>query len=609
MQEQIDKIIKKAKLLGIQTYSQDGLGKLNEIASQLGLGDFDPESDNLSTIEEMLDSNLNDEDESLDNNQNWDEENVDNRRNYKEDVYSDDVKKNAQEADTNYQGNENQESQTSANNEVKKLKESKDNNTSSNQQTSPETNKNNPLPPKRNSNKFENNKLKQQNNAKSQSNNISKPKIGIKNKLENATNKLNKISHPANSLKEKGKSAVKEGAKKAGKKVAKATGKAAKAVGKAIVKFIASNPYVLLILLAIILVVFLVLTITAVTGEEYDDGSGNGNSTYYEKKCDFNNTEILYHYCNISSAQKFELDDFILDQIALSAQGQIDNIETEKLKALIIAMKTKILSIGNYNSDTQSITINGCNLEHIDYQNITASTYMSVLDEVREYLYISKSVSGTINNLSSENALEVDALNFPEGSNFEEILKTAYQNDDLNLYSIKDNCEVYVYSTSNKGFWWPIGSKEETASNIYGGAPTSTHISSYYGMRIHPKSGEYKMHNGIDIDGGCDQVIIATKSGEITDVVSGCEIGGCDGYGNYVIIKHADEMVSVYAHMKTNSATINVGDTVAQGQKIGLVGNTGTSTGCHLHFEIRDNGTKKEPLDYVSTTEPRIIIE
>ena len=185
-----------------------------------------------------------------------------------------------------------------------------------------------------------------------------------------------------------------------------------------------------------------------------------------------------------------------------------------------------------------------------------------------------------------------------------------YISSDLHLYKLDDYCTFYNIVESD-AYWWPIGSENATAGSIYGGSPTVTNITSDFGWRN--INGVYSYHQGIDIAGGDpDAVIIATKSGTVINVNDGCEdslgykndtCGG--GYGNYVMIEHSDGVVSVYAHMLKNTLTVDVGDKVNQGQNLGTMGNSGSSTGTHLHFELRVNNQRVNPLNYVSASNPR----
>ncbi len=115
--------------------------------------------------------------------------------------------------------------------------------------------------------------------------------------------------------------------------------------------------------------------------------------------------------------------------------------------------------------------------------------------------------------------------------------------------------------------------------------PDTGLITSKYGMR----SG--KLHTGIDLAISTGTSLLAFRSGTI--IFSGRK----SGYGKLVIIQHANDIVSYYAHM--SEIQVNVGDHVSNKQQIGLSGNTGYSTGSHIHFEIRVNGSSVDPLEYV----------
>ncbi len=120
------------------------------------------------------------------------------------------------------------------------------------------------------------------------------------------------------------------------------------------------------------------------------------------------------------------------------------------------------------------------------------------------------------------------------------------------------------------------------------------YISSGFGYRSASISG-WAFHGGIDITGNIyGEPIYATRAGTVikADNVSNT------GYGHYIILDHGDGFVSVYGHCA--QVIVVSGQTVTQGQVIGYVGSTGNSTGPHLHFEIRYNGEKQNPLNYVS---------
>lgn len=122
--------------------------------------------------------------------------------------------------------------------------------------------------------------------------------------------------------------------------------------------------------------------------------------------------------------------------------------------------------------------------------------------------------------------------------------------------------------------------------------PTSGRLTSPFGMRVHPVLGYARMHNGIDLAAAQGTPIYATRAGKVT--TCSYQAGGA---GNYVSINHLDGFSSIYMHM--THYVVSPGQNVSQGQLIGYVGNTGLSTGPHLHFGISYAGTYVNPLAYV----------
>lgn len=124
-------------------------------------------------------------------------------------------------------------------------------------------------------------------------------------------------------------------------------------------------------------------------------------------------------------------------------------------------------------------------------------------------------------------------------------------------------------------------------------AISGTYITSGYGVREHPIQGISKMHTGIDIGNATyGSPVVAAADGVVTYA------GWLGGYGNCVMINHGDGIVTLYGHGQ--KILTELYKEVKQGDLIMEVGSTGNSTGPHLHFEVRVNGSTVQPLNYVT---------
>lgn len=153
--------------------------------------------------------------------------------------------------------------------------------------------------------------------------------------------------------------------------------------------------------------------------------------------------------------------------------------------------------------------------------------------------------------------------------------------------------EIAARQQSQQGGSLPEGQQgsEEFDGTFIWPLPSSHTITSRYGFRIHPIEGKWLFHDGIDI--GCAEgaTVVAAGAGKVIFA------GWSGGYGKLIIIDHGKGFETYYAHLK--DFLVRVGDTVRQGQPIAKADSTGKSTGNHLHFEIRQYGSTKNPLDYV----------
>lgn len=140
--------------------------------------------------------------------------------------------------------------------------------------------------------------------------------------------------------------------------------------------------------------------------------------------------------------------------------------------------------------------------------------------------------------------------------------------------------EASSYIKFNKkasSFQWPL-------NNNY-------NVSSFYGVRRHPVYGRNIKHNGIDITAPQGTIVHSINAGVVKSV------GYQSARGYYIIIKNGDIQV-LYQHLKQGSTKVKIGDTISKGEEIAEVGNTGVSTGAHLHLEVYKNNVLTNPLSY-----------
>lgn len=141
----------------------------------------------------------------------------------------------------------------------------------------------------------------------------------------------------------------------------------------------------------------------------------------------------------------------------------------------------------------------------------------------------------------------------------------------------------------------PPASNEPVQNSSAGGgvwpAPNSRVITCPYGGRSYPLDGSYDFHLGTDIGAAYGTPVVAYQSGTV--IIAEYHWS----YGNYIVVDHGNGLSTLYAHMSALNA--GVGTKVSAGQVIGAIGSTGSSTGPHLHFEVRINGSTVDPAPYL----------
>ncbi|CAB4572267.1 unannotated protein [freshwater metagenome] len=122
--------------------------------------------------------------------------------------------------------------------------------------------------------------------------------------------------------------------------------------------------------------------------------------------------------------------------------------------------------------------------------------------------------------------------------------------------------------------------------------PSGGYVSSHFGMRVHPIYGVARLHAGIDLATACGRPVYAARGGRVS------YSGWLGTSGNFIRVTHEDGVTTGYAHLQNGSLYVRSGQTVATGQLIGRIGNTGGSTGCHLHLETRQNMVAQDPYPF-----------
>ncbi len=222
--------------------------------------------------------------------------------------------------------------------------------------------------------------------------------------------------------------------------------------------------------------------------------------------------------------------------------------------------------------------------EAINQKLSDQNTVKKSLDEKQKKL---KSQRAEVNSVISELESDTDSLESQSAAYEKAIqqLENQIQEELRKAASATAGSSTNPVFTSGK-FTWPV--------------PGYYNITSYYGYRIHPISGKRKLHGGIDISsaGICGKPIVAAADGVV--ISAGYNTGG---FGNWVVINHGvsggNQFATLYAHM-LSSPVVSAGQTVKAGQTLGYVGSTGQSTGNHLHFEVRVNGNRVNPMSYFS---------
>ena len=312
---------------------------------------------------------------------------------------------------------------------------------------------------------------------------------------------------------------------------------------------------------------------------------------------------IIYAQLEAALEEKAKaLDEFIVAQENLEAQQKLftDRItimfEYQNKSTLEVLLESD--SIAGFFTNMEVISL----IADSDAQAI--DMLMVALDDAQLQADIKLQHAEEMQAIADEKKRQLDELAGLIGTTEATL---ADVNTDLDSWEAKeDELEAYAESLNDeiKRLQQQYDKEHSSSSKTTGGVSFSwptycQYITSYYGYRTHPVYGTTKFHSGIDIGAGYGDTIMAAASGTViyvTEPYEGCNKGG-SGYGNYCIIDHGNGYSTLYGHAR--DIYVYEGQYVSAGQSIGEVGSTGTSTGAHLHFEVRLWGDTKNPLDYL----------
>lgn len=206
--------------------------------------------------------------------------------------------------------------------------------------------------------------------------------------------------------------------------------------------------------------------------------------------------------------------------------------------------------------------------------------YDDILIEIETKVAEHKTVLAKMNGKIAEAEDEVAAYKDDQAAIEAAIKKAEQQQQQKPNGGSSGNHGSATGNISSSGWMWPV--------------PTSSaYISSVYGWRNDPISGQRKFHYGIDIAAPGGSKIIAPKDGTVVYTKH-----QTSGYGIHLLVNHNNGYYTLYGHCQ--SLAVSAGQSVKQGQVIAYVGRTGYATGNHLHFEVRDgNGNKLNPSNFV----------
>ena len=288
-----------------------------------------------------------------------------------------------------------------------------------------------------------------------------------------------------------------------------------------------------------------------------------------EKQIEENQTklaEIEKRYENLRDVYKNRL-------VAIYKRPQLQYLDT------LLNSKNMIEFISNYYSIKQLIKFDKKIIEDVKEQKEEIETTKNILAEKKNQIVVAKQnqikQAQVLSNTKTTREYYISKLSDEEKELQQKI--DTYNNQvaeieaEIKLLAANSISEDYIGGAIK----WPV--------------PGYSTITSQYGMRVHPITGAYKLHTGVDIGAPMGASFVAAANGIVTKATYNF------AYGNMVIIDHGGGVQTLYAH--GSEIMVQLGQSVSAGTEVLKVGSTGYSTGPHAHFEIRINGQTINPLN------------
>ena len=242
---------------------------------------------------------------------------------------------------------------------------------------------------------------------------------------ENVSESSSPSSSALDDAKEFGKGQVKQVALSKGKQIAGKVSVTVAKAGSKFIAFIAANPWILIIVGALILILFIILSFGAL------DSNKNG---YYNQECNFNASIVNLSSCGEDESQSMDLKSYVLGTTySLVNDSEFND---EAIKAIMIIVKTNAMSYGGYDNSSKTLMLDTCTykFENLDSDNEKYEKYNELYSEIENYLYLSSSYNTAIDSLSLNNSLTLDEdilENIKEiDGNFDSILSSLYNDEE-----------------------------------------------------------------------------------------------------------------------------------------------------------------------------------